>query len=158
MLAGDVGVVYSDETGTNRSHGVYYDNRQTQITADLTTEAALQPDQWGVVEMPLGKNLLCNGGFEAPWAADPQLGWSVQRAQNGAVAGLTADVAHSGRRSLLLLQQTSPVHFPPLAYTVPDFEDFRKSANGGKGSGHVAVAERACPSRQAIYPAFPLPH
>ena len=140
-LAGDVGVIYSDETGTNRSQRVYYYNRQTRITADLTTEAALQPDQWGVVEMPLGKNRLRNGGFETPLAAAPQLGWSVQNAQNGAVASLTADVAHSGRQSLLL-QQTAPVRFPPEAYTAPNFEDFRRKANGGKGSGHVAVVER----------------
>ncbi len=140
-LRGDVGIIYSDETGTNRSQRAYYYNRQTQMTADLTTEAALQPDRWGVVELPLGKNLLRNGGFEEPLATDPQRGWSLQTAQNGAAASLTGDVTHSGRQSLFL-QQTVPVHFPPQAYTTPAFDDFRKMANGGKGNGHVAVVQR----------------
>lgn len=139
-LRGDVGVIFSDETGTNRSQRMYYYNHQTQMTADLSTEAALQPDQWGPLELPLGKNLLRNGGFEEPLATDPQKGWAVEPGRNGGLARLTTEAPRSGRQSLLL-EQTVPVHFPPQAYQAPDYEDFRKMANGGRGGGDVAVVQ-----------------
>lgn len=38
------------------------------MTADLTTEATLQPTEWGAIQMPLGRNLRRDGGFEGAFA------------------------------------------------------------------------------------------
>jgi hypothetical protein len=46
-LRGDVGVIFADESGRNRALRLYYYNQQTQMVNDLTTEATLQPSQWG---------------------------------------------------------------------------------------------------------------
>ncbi|MBV9851248.1 MAG: hypothetical protein JO250_16380 [Armatimonadetes bacterium] len=140
-LRGDVGVIYADETGANRSLRLYYYNRDTGMTADLTTEATLQPGNWGDIELPLGPNLLKNGGLEAPLTATPDGGWAVAAARNGGTAALSDGVAHSGRRSLLL-QQTAPVTFAAEAYGLPDYDAFVRSANGGKGGGYVEVSQR----------------
>lgn len=140
-LEGDVGVVYADETGANRSLRLYYYNPDTAMTADLTTEATLQPGNWGDIELPLGPNLLKNGGFEAPLALTPDGGWAVAAARGGAGAALTGTAAHAGRHSLLF-QQTVPVSFAPEAYALPDYGDFMKAANGGKGGGYAEVTQR----------------
>ncbi|MEI6423494.1 MAG: hypothetical protein WCP55_14835, partial [Lentisphaerota bacterium] len=46
-LRGDVGVIFSDETGRSRVLRLYHYNKNTAMTADLTTEATLQPNEWG---------------------------------------------------------------------------------------------------------------
>ena len=140
-LRGDVGVIYADETGANRALRLYYYNHDTDMTADLTTEAMLQPGNWREIEMPLGPNLLKNGGFEGPLAATPNDGWAVSTARNGASAAITDGAAYAGSHSLLL-QQTTPVTFTPDAYKLPDYGDFIKSANGGLGGGSVEVSQR----------------
>ncbi|MDQ2687871.1 MAG: hypothetical protein M3Y28_08400, partial [Armatimonadota bacterium] len=140
-LHGDVGVVYADETGANRALRLYYYNHDTEMTADLTTEATLQPGNWGDIELPLGANLLKNGDFEEPLAATPDAGWAVSATRNGATATVTDTIACAGRHSLLL-QQTTPVTFTPESYALPDYGDFLKSANGGKGGGYAEVTQR----------------
>ncbi|MBV9470058.1 MAG: hypothetical protein JOZ57_12535, partial [Abitibacteriaceae bacterium] len=141
MLHGDVGVIYADETGANRSLRLYYYNHDTAMTADLTTEATLQPGNWGDLEFPLGPNLLKNGDFEAPLVTTPNDGWAVGAVNNGGAATLSDNVAYSGSHALLL-QQTTPVSFTPEAYNLPDYSAFVKSANGGKGGGYVEVRQR----------------
>lgn len=140
-LRGDVGVVYADETGANRSLRLYHYNHDTGMTADLTTEATLQPGNWADIELPLGPNLLKNGGFEEPLTPTPDGGWAVNAARNGASVSLSDGIAHAGRRSLLL-QQTAPVAFTPEAYNLPDYGDFVKSGNGGQGGGYAEVTQR----------------
>ena len=79
-------------------------------------------------------------GFEKPLTADSRSNWSVKKAENGSQARVVRDVSHSGRQSLLL-EQTTPVTFPPEAYNAPSYDDFHKKANNGKGSGHVTVEQ-----------------
>lgn len=141
-LRGDVGVIYADETGSNRALRLYYYNHDTEMTADLTTEARLQPGNWGDLLFPLGPNLLKNGDFEEPLAASPDQGWAVGAARNGGTAAISDGAGYSGGHSLLL-QQTAPVIFTPEAYTLPDYGAFINSANGGKGSGYAEVRQRA---------------
>jgi hypothetical protein len=139
-LKGDVGVIFSDETGRGRALRLYYYNRQTTIINDLTTEATLQPGEWGPVHCPSGQNLLKNGGFEEGFAKSPEQGWKVEVEANGGVAKLTADGPRSGKQALLL-EQTTPVTFPEAAYAFPNWPDFVKAANGGKGGGHVSLCQ-----------------
>ena len=138
-LRGDVGVIFADATGANRALRLYYYNKNTKTVDDLTTEATLQPGDWGPVELPLGRNLLRNGGFEEPFAADREHGWAVQEVQNGGRASLTTEVAHTGTQALLL--ESDPVTFAPESYNLPDYGAFLKSANGGKGGGGVVVCQ-----------------
>ena len=139
-LRGDVGVIYADDTGRSRSLRLYHYNHDTGMTADLTTEATLQPGNWGPLEMPLGPNLISNGGFESPLTAHPEGGWAVGEQRNGAHARLVTGGAHSGTQSLLL-EQTTLMTYPPEAYALPKYEDFEKAANGGKGNGYVNVTQ-----------------
>ncbi|MDR1144810.1 MAG: hypothetical protein LBK71_01570 [Verrucomicrobiales bacterium] len=48
-LRGDVGAIFADPTGRNRVLRLYYYNhsQSTRIVEDLTTEATLQPAEWG---------------------------------------------------------------------------------------------------------------
>jgi sugar lactone lactonase YvrE len=140
-LRGDVGVIFADETGRNRALRLYYYNKKTNITADLTTEATLQPLEWGEILMPLGENLLANGGFESPLADDERAGWKVAAARNGCVIVSGTDLARSGAQSLLFAA-TEPVTFPPEAFNNPDYDVFRKSANDGRGGGWCEVRQR----------------
>ena len=140
-LRGDVGVIFADDTGRSRSLRLYYHNRNTGITADLTTEARLSPRDWGAVSLPLGANLLRNESFEEPLAAPPTRGWQQEFSQQGAAARLVEGVGHSGRRALLL-EAAQPTLFPTAAYDLPDYDAFLKTANDGAGSGHVSVAQR----------------
>ena len=139
-LRGDVGVIYADDTGRGRSLRLYHYNQDTRITADLTTEARLSPGDWGPLEMPLGPNPVRNGGFESPLASPAEADWVVGEQRGGASARLVPGGAHSGTQSLLL-EQTTPVTYPPEAYTAPKYEDFLKAANGGKGGGYVNVTQ-----------------
>ncbi|MDX9866756.1 MAG: hypothetical protein RBT78_02410 [Kiritimatiellia bacterium] len=45
---GDVGRVLSDQTGTRAASRVYWANKNTVIMSDLPSEAALQPNLWGL--------------------------------------------------------------------------------------------------------------
>jgi len=138
---GDVGVIYADETGKSRALRLYYYNKKTQMTADLTTEATLQPKEWGALHLAAGPNLLKNGGFEGPLVDSDEEGWRVVSAVNGNVAGVTNDIAFSGHGALLL-QTVKPVTFPSEVYDNPDYEVFRKSANGGAGGGVAEVRQK----------------
>jgi hypothetical protein len=117
-LRGDVGVVFADESGRSRSLRLYYYNHHTETVFDVPTEATLQPAEWGPIVVPLGRNLLRNGGFEQPLVEsreEAEHGWFVVTAQNGSGAVLSGQSPHRGRRSLLL-ETTTPVTFPPTAY------------------------------------------
>ncbi len=139
-LTGDVGVIYADATGSNRAQRVYYYNHDTAIISDLTTEARLQPGNWGTLEMPLGKNLLSNGDFGSPLAADQTQGWKLTASNNGAEAVVDNDSAYAGTTGLLL-RQTAPVVYPAEAFKLPNFDDFLKTANGGKGKAYAEVSQ-----------------
>ncbi len=143
-LRGDVGVIYADETGRSRSLRLYYYNHDTALVDDLATEAALQPNDWGTIAIPLGPNLIRNGGFEDPFvgsAQDIDKGWYITRAVNGNNAVMTTESPYSGHQSLLL-KASVPVSFPPEAYNYPDYGAFLKSANGGKGYGEIEVRQQ----------------
>ena len=139
-LRGDVGVIYADATGRDRAVRSYHFNRKTGMTADLTTEATLQPAEWGTIILPLGKNLLKNGGFESGFSDSMDTGWKAEQ-NNGMRASLSSEAAHSGRRGLLV-RQIDPVVFPETAFIAPDYGDFVKAANGGKGGGEVVLRQR----------------
>jgi hypothetical protein len=111
------------------------------MTADLTTEATLQPAEWGTVRFPLGKNLLRDGGFENRFVSKPDDGWAVTELYSGMTATNSAEGAHSGARGLLL-RQAIPVLYPAEAFAAPDYRDFIKAANSGKGGGNAVVAQR----------------
>lgn len=140
ILHGDVGVIFSDETGSNRSQRLSYYNKKTSITADLTTEATLQPGEWGPIQFPLGKNLLKNGGFHDGFATTLEDGWLPRTEANGGRARINSDCPRSGAQSLVL-EQSKPVAFSAAAVNDPDFGTFVKAANGGKGGGQVDVAQ-----------------
>jgi hypothetical protein len=46
-LRGDLGVLFSDELGTECVLRAYWSNRDTNMTSDLPSEAKLQPHNWG---------------------------------------------------------------------------------------------------------------
>ncbi len=46
---GDVGILFSDDTGTKCMLRRYWSNRNTNMVADLPSEARLQPGEWGTV-------------------------------------------------------------------------------------------------------------
>ena len=143
-LRGDVGVIYADESGRSRSLRLYYYNHHTEMVSDVPTEATLAPGEWGSLVMPLGRNLLHNGGFEEPLVgsrAEAERGWFAVTAKNGSRAVLDGQSPYSGRRSLRL-ETTTPVTFPPGAYDAADYEVFRRSANGGKGGGLVELVQK----------------
>lgn len=143
-LRGDVGVVFADESGNSRSLRKYYYNTHTEMVSDLTTEATLQPSEWGKIGLPLGANLLQNGSFEnasVATSAEKTQGWFVSQAVNGSDAALASDSPYSGRQSLLLETQV-PVTFPPENYKNPDYRVFIQSANGGKGGACVEVQQQ----------------
>jgi len=48
-IRGDVGVLFSDDTGTKCLLRRYWSNRNTNIAADLPSETRLQPNEWGTV-------------------------------------------------------------------------------------------------------------
>jgi hypothetical protein len=139
-LKGDVGVIFADSTGTNRAERVYYFNKHTEMVNDLTTEATLQPGEWGDVEMPLGENLLKNGDFSESLASAATDGWLARDLSNGGEVKLDDTVAYSGKRSLLA-QMTQPVVYDEKAYLMPSYDEYLKSANGGKGGGSAAIAQ-----------------
>ena len=140
-LRGDLGVISSDPAGRDRVKRTYHFNPRTEMTADLTTEATLQPAEWGTVRFPLGKNLLRDGGFERRLAAKPDDGWAVTECYGGISVSNSAAGAHSGLRGLLL-RQIRPVAYPADAFMAPDYRDFIKAANNGKGGGNAVVAQR----------------
>jgi len=47
VIRGDVGRVHSDQTGTRAVSREYWSNKNTNITADVPSEAQLQPNLWG---------------------------------------------------------------------------------------------------------------
>jgi hypothetical protein len=142
-LRGDVGVIYADASGTSRALRLYYYNKQTSVTADLTTEATLQPSQWGTVQLPLGNNLLRDSSFENGFTATQDLGWFKATEQNDATASMTAVSPHSGMQSLML-QQVKPVVYSDAAIAGADYHAFLVSANNGAGAG-VAMVEQRVP-------------
>ncbi|MDR1305720.1 MAG: hypothetical protein LBK76_10950 [Verrucomicrobiales bacterium] len=143
-LRGDVGVVFADATGRSRAQRLYYYNHSqpVNITEDLTTEATLQPSEWGEIRLPLGENLLKNGGFESALAEREHDGWQAWDNQNGAVAGLSGSVAYTGSQAAYL-RVTEPLDIPEDAFKLPDFHEFLKTARGGTNvKGQVAAGVR----------------
>lgn len=140
-LRGDVGAVFADETGHTRSLRLYYYNKDTGMIADLTTEATLQPGNWGAIEMPLGPNLLKNGDFEEPFASDQTQGWAITSAQMGAEVVTSTSAPLTGSHSLHF-EQTAPVTYAATAYNLSDYSAFLETANDGKGWSYASVAQR----------------
>jgi hypothetical protein len=48
-ISGDVGVLFSDETGSKCLLRRYWSNRDTNMASDLPSETRLQPAEWGPV-------------------------------------------------------------------------------------------------------------
>ena len=142
-LKGDVGVVYADAAGTARDLRLYYYNKLTGITNDLTTEATLQPSQWGTIQLPLGPNLLKDSSFENGFAAVSDQGWFKASASNGATANESPESPHSGMQSLAL-EQTKPIVYPDATVAGADYRAFLSSGGGGTGGG-AAVVEQHVP-------------
>ncbi|HEY3332766.1 MAG TPA: FlgD immunoglobulin-like domain containing protein [Capsulimonadaceae bacterium] len=138
---GDVGVIFADETGTNRAQRVYYYNKNTTVTADMTTEATLQPGEWGPMEVALGANLLKNPSFEEPMANSWDQGWFAYTVRNGAVASVSDGDAWSGTKKLLLAQ-TVPVTADKASYGLADYGKFLNALNGGKGGGGLEILQK----------------
>ncbi len=130
-LRGDVGVIFSDQTGRDRVLRLYYYNRDTAMTADLSTEARLQPDQWGTfeIEAPEGVNLLRNPGFEEPLAQEGAAGWRLLDQRNTAEAMLWSEGAYGGKSCLLLRQTQAPA--VPEDNTKMTWEEYVQSIKGG---------------------------
>jgi len=141
-LRGDVGVIFSDESGRDRVLRLYYYNQDTAMVSDLSTEARLQPDQWGAIELEgaAGPNLLKNPGFEEGFAEDRKDGWFIMDQRNGAEAVITPDECYSGRQCLLLRQTEKPRVDRDKALTL-EWSDFVKSVNGGEGGGFILVQQ-----------------
>ncbi|HEY3333321.1 MAG TPA: FlgD immunoglobulin-like domain containing protein [Capsulimonadaceae bacterium] len=140
-LRGDVGVIYADETGSNRAQRLYYYNQNTNIISDLTTEATLQPGEWGLIEEALGPNLLKNTGFEEPLTTNREQGWAVTATRNGGDAAATTEAPFSGKRSLALWQPVAP-DVAISSYNMPDYRDFLNAINNGKGGGYAEVCQQ----------------
>ena len=63
-IHGDVGVIFSGAAG-GRELRLYHYNKDTAMTSDLTTEATLQPHEWGLMLRNVGKNLIDDPSFGA---------------------------------------------------------------------------------------------
>ncbi len=94
ILRGDVGVVFSGPAG-GRELRLYRYNRETGMTADLTTEATLQPSEWGDMLVPLGKNLLKDASFESGDV------WEFNIVPDGDRTEYS-NIAHTGSKSLYI--------------------------------------------------------
>lgn len=140
-LRGDVGVIFSDATGRDRVKRLYHYNQKTTMTADLTTEATLQPAEWGTILLPLGRNLLRNGGFEGAFSNSREDGWKVVSTHSGMEVSMSPELPYSGHRSLLF-RQTQPVHYSKESFQLQDYGAFIRSANDGKGGGQATVQQR----------------
>ncbi len=143
-LRGDVGVIFADDSGKGRALRLYYYNHHTELVNDLSTEATLQPQEWGKIVMPLGPNLLQNGDFEEPFVdspADMDKGWAVTEAKNGSDAAIVTDSPYSGHHSLLL-ETPVPMVIDPASYKDPDYAAFVRGINGGKGGGSVTIQQQ----------------
>ena len=139
MLRGDLGLVFSDAAG-GRELRLYYYNKHTDMVSDLSTEATLQPNEWGPVWQPLGVNQLKDGDFETGFIKDDTQGWVLEIAKEGAEAKLDK-IAFSGQKSLLIAV-TTPVKFTGDALKAKAWSDFVRAANGGKGGAHVSIKQQ----------------
>ncbi len=149
-LMGDAGVIFADASGTSRALRLYYYNKQTAMTADLTTEATLQPSQWGMVQLPLGPNALKDGGFEDGFAATPDAGWFNAQEANGGAASMATASPHSGMQSLML-QQLKPVAYTAAALAEASYPAFLASGNNGAGGGVASVYQRVAVTAGHLY-------
>ncbi|MDR1305598.1 MAG: hypothetical protein LBK76_10320 [Verrucomicrobiales bacterium] len=148
-LPGDVGVIFADGSGRNRALRLYYYNHSlaTGIVNDLTTEATLQPGEWGKIQLPLGPNLLADGGFEAAaFAAADTDGWITHGNDNGASVTISGSVAYSGRQSAYF-HVDEPLDIPDEAYfkATNGYAEFLGAARGGqntKGRIHAGIHQR----------------
>ena len=93
-LRGDLGVIFSGAIG-GRELRLYRYNKNTFMTADLTTEATLQPAEWGEMLVPPEANLIKDPSFEN---GD---GWEMSLVPEGDRAEY-ADLAHTGTKSLFI--------------------------------------------------------
>ena len=50
-LRGQIGVIYSDQAGTNRTARLYWHNKDTGLVADVPSEARLEPKRWGPIDI-----------------------------------------------------------------------------------------------------------
>ena len=145
-LRGDVGVIFADESGRSRSLRLYYYNRHTETVFDVPTEATLQPARVGTAGDAAGPKPAAQrrlrGAAGRIARKRPSRGWFVVSAQNGSGAVHSGESPYSGHRSLLVGDRPRRSTFPPAAYDAPDYEVFRRSANGGKGGGWVEVVQK----------------
>lgn len=50
-IAGDIGVIYADDTGTKNIMRSYWANKQTGLVSDIAVEATFTPSQWGKISI-----------------------------------------------------------------------------------------------------------
>ncbi|MBN1558187.1 MAG: hypothetical protein JW951_08580, partial [Lentisphaerae bacterium] len=141
-LRGDAGVIYGDATGRDRDQRLYYYNRTTTHISDLTTEATLEPHQWGPVVFGLPGNLTRNAGFEDALREDDanRNNWAVTRRVNGAAAECVTSPVFAGRRALRL-EQRRPVTLPAAGDGSDSAAEYYARLNDGQGGGFVLVGQ-----------------
>jgi hypothetical protein len=141
-LRGDVGVIYGDVTGRDRDQRLYYYNQDTAMISDLSTEATLEPGQWGPLVFAKAGNLLKNSGFEEKLgekASQTPYGvgnWVTGVSKNGATATTTREQVLAGTQALLLKQEL-PVKLPSKSYKKSG--DYYRALNDGRGGGFVLL-------------------
>ena len=92
-------MVFSGATG-GRELRLYRYNRDTAMTSDLTTEATLQPGEWGPILRPQGKNLIEDPTFSAGTA--PFLVETTNHVSVGQTVRLPPGVNRTARMRLLM--------------------------------------------------------
>ena len=50
-ITGQVGVIYSDPSGANRASRLYWHNKKTGLVSDVPSEARLDPQYWGPIDV-----------------------------------------------------------------------------------------------------------
>ncbi len=144
-LRGDVGVIYGDVTGRDRDQRLYYYNQDTAMISDLSTEAALHPDQWGPIVLAYPHNLLKNSGFEEKFegkTSNTAYGvgnWVIGVSKNGATATPTRQHVFAENQALLLKQEI-PVKLPGKPSKNP--QEYYRALNDGRGGGFVLLDQK----------------
>lgn len=124
-LRGDFGVIFSGPAG-GRELRLYYYNKNTFMTSDLTTEATLQPAEWGTVLIPNPANVVTDGSFEEDGM------WKFALVPEGSKAEYS-DIAYAGKRSLYIETDSH----------VSVGQTFRLPANSGGKTAKLKVFMRS---------------
>lgn len=115
-------------------------------------EIAIAPPHGAPTARPQSARPLRNPGFEQLMTTDMHTGWCMDVRNNDSRARLVQDIRRGGRQSLLL-EQFTPIRWPPGLADLPDYRAFLEAPQGGRG--HVSVSQRfAVQAGQAYRIAF----